>query len=394
MNSNVLIFGVVSLLTDVSSEMIYPLLPAFLTASLGAGPIFLGVIEGIAESTAAFLKLVSGAWSDRVRDRSRLVLAGYTLSSLARPMVAAATSWHAVLVVRFVDRFGKGIRTSPRDAIVADSVDPSVHGKAFGFQRSMDHVGAVIGPLLAAALLKWVVSDLRTVFWLAAIPGVMAVVLVLIGVKEVRLRPIAAAVGHPFTLHWPHRTLRTYLAILFLFTLGNSSDAFLLLRAGQLGVPAAGLPLIWVVLHLVKAGTTMPFGALSDTFGRRKMLIAGWIIYAVTYGGFALAHQNWHAWALFALYGVFYGLTEGVERALLADLSLPSERGESFGWYNAIVGIAVLPASLIFGTLWQVAGPPVAFSFGAVLATISVGLLAFCVRWKKPMATDSTIAAV
>lgn len=372
---NVLILGLVSFLTDVSSEMIYPLLPLFLTAVLGAGPALLGAIEGVAESTAALLKLVSGIWSDRLRRRKPLVLAGYGLSSLARPLVAVATGPLAVLAIRFADRIGKGVRTSPRDALIADSVGPGLRGRAFGFHRAMDHAGALFGPLLAAVLLATWVSDLRIVFALAAIPGALALLLIVLKVRESAAGELAPRPGGGFWTLVPRGTLRRYLLILFLFTLGNSTDAFLLLRAGELGVSAAHIPLLWAFFHVVKMGSVYPFGALSDRLGRRGMILAGWVVYALAYLGFARAQDAWQIWALFAFYGLFYGLTEGTEKALLADLAAPAERGAAFGWYNCAVGIGALPASLLFGALWQLAGPQAAFGFGAGLAALAALLL-------------------
>lgn len=254
-SGNVLIFGLVSFFTDISSEMIYPLLPLFLTTVLGAGPAFLGVIEGVAESTASLLKLVSGIISDRVPRRKPLVLAGYGLSSLARPLVALAASPFAVLLVRFADRVGKGVRTSPRDALIADTTDPALRGKAFGFHRAMDHAGAIVGPLTATFLLAWVVADVRTVFWLAAIPGFIAVLLIVLKVTDPERKHSA---GESFLGTFPGGKLRSFLIIAFLFTLGNSSDAFLLLRAGQLGVTPARIPLLWAFFHVVKMVVSTP----------------------------------------------------------------------------------------------------------------------------------------
>lgn len=381
-SGNVLILGLVSFLTDVSSEMIYPLLPLFLTAVLGAGPAFLGVIEGVAESTAALLKLVSGIWSDRVRRRKPLVLAGYGLSSVVRPLVAVATGPLAVLVIRFADRIGKGVRTSPRDALIADSVDPGLRGRAFGFHRAMDHAGAFVGPLLAAALLATWVSDLRIVFALAAIPGLLAVLLIAMKVRESAAVESAAALptGDSFLNLVPRGPLRRYLLILLLFTLGNSTDAFLLLRAGELGVSAAHIPLLWAFFHVVKMASVYPFGALSDRLGRRGMILAGWGVYALAYLGFARAQSEWQIWVLFAFYGLFYGLTEGTEKALLVDLAHPAERGAAFGWYNFAIGIGALPASLLFGAIWQQFGPQAAFGFGAGLAALAALLLWGLVR--------------
>ena len=380
---NVLILGLVSLLTDISSEMIYPLLPLFLTTVLGGGPAFLGVIEGIAESTASILKLVSGIMSDRVRARKRFVLWGYGISALARPLIALATSPLAVLFIRFADRVGKGIRTSPRDALIAESIDPEVRGKAFGFHRSMDHAGALIGPLIATLLLTWFVTDIRTVFLISAIPGGLAVLLILLKVRE--SAPSGKSKGDSdFLTKLPSGRLRTYLLILLIFTLGNSSDAFLLLRAGQLGVTPARIPLLWTFFHLVKMVSTMPFGALSDRIGRRGVIVTGWGVYALAYLGFAFATTEMHIWLLFAFYGLFYGLTEGVEKAMLADIAEPGERGGAFGWYNCATGIGALPASMIFGFIWQRFNPLAAFGFGAVLATIAAAALLFMVKTEQP----------
>ena len=375
---NVLILGLVSLFTDISSEMIYPLLPLFLTTVLGAGPAFLGLIEGVAESTASLLKLASGIVSDRVRSRKKLVLAGYAISSAARPLTALAASPLAVLFIRFADRVGKGIRTSPRDALIADSIDPAIRGKAFGFHRSMDHAGAIIGPLIATMLLTWFVSDLRAVFWLAAIPGGAAVLLIVLKVREVE--PAHRKADSNFFEILPTGRLRSYLLILLLFTLGNSSDVFLLLRAGELGVTPARIPLLWTYFHVVKMLATMPFGSLSDRIGRRGVIVAGWGVYALAYTGFAFARTELHVWLLFAFYGLFYGLTEGVEKALLADIADPAERGTAFGWYNFAVGIGALPASLLFGFIWQRLGPPAAFGIGALLAFLAAVLLLVFVR--------------
>jgi len=386
---NVLILGLVSLFTDISSEMIYPLLPLFLTTVLGGGPAFLGLIEGVAESTASILKLVSGIMSDRVRRRKNLVLAGYGLSAIARPLIALATSPLAVLFIRFADRVGKGVRTSPRDALIADSVDSGMRGKAYGFHRSLDNAGAIIGPLTATLLLTWFVKDLRSVFWLAAIPGGIAVLLIVFKVRET---PVAGGKRSDsgFLRVLPAGRLRTYLLILLLFTLGNSSDVFLLLRAGQLGVTPARIPLLWTFFNLVKMSAAMPFGVLSDKIGRRGLIISGWGVYALAYLGFACARTELHIWLLFAFYGLFYGLTEGVEKALLADIADPAERGAAFGWYNCAIGIGALPASLIFGFIWQRQTPFAAFGFGAALALLAAILFFFLV---KPQNTDESLLA-
>lgn len=383
---NVLTLGAVSLLTDIASEMIYPLLPLFLTTVLAAGPATLGAIEGLAESTAALVKLAAGLRSDRVRRRKPLIVLGYGLAACARPLVAIATSAGLVAAIRFTDRVGKGLRGAPRDALITDSVDPALRGRAFGLQRSLDHAGALIGPLLATALLAGAGLPLRAVFALAAIPGLLGVVLVVWRVRETGSGAGAAAAGADGRADFarrgggalgtlPHGPLRRYLFVLLLFTLGNSSDAFLLLRASDLGLPAAQLPLLWAFFHLVKTLGSLPAGAVSDRMDRRRLIIAGWAVYALVYLGFARADATWHAWALFAAYGLYYALTEGVEKALIADLAPAGARGGAFGWHAFAVGIGALPASLIFGALWQGAGPVAAFGLGAGLAAVASLLL-------------------
>ena len=382
--TNVIALGVVSFFTDVSSEMIYPLLPVFLTGTLGASASFVGAIEGAAESTSSLLKLASGWWSDRIRRRKPLVVFGYALASTMRPLVAVAQSAAQVLVIRVSDRVGKGIRNAPRDALIADSVDPSIRGRAFGFHRAADHAGGVVGPLLAFALLGWWDLPIRTVFWLAAVPGAVAVAVVVFGVREASRRGGATAesasasastqTALPPPTSLPGRFWAT-LGVIFVFTLGNSTDAFLLLRATQLGVPTAMAPVLWAVLHAVKSLSSTPGGAFSDRAGRRPALLAGWLLYAAVYVGFAVATAEWHAWALFAVYGVFFGLTEGTERALVADVVAAERRGSAFGWYYLAIGLGTFPASFIFGVLWDRAGPSAAFMTGATLAVAAaVGL--------------------
>lgn len=368
---NVYALTVVSFLTDVSSEMIYPLLPAFLTTTLGASASFVGAIEGAAESTAALLKLASGWWSDRVRRRKPLVIVGYVIASVMRPLVALARSAGQVLAIRVSDRVGKGIRNSPRDALIADSVDPTIRGKAFGFHRSGDNAGGVVGPLIAFALLNWRQVSLRTVFWWAAVPGALAVGTTIWGVRDVpKERPATTPSSHssPSLSISLGGRFWSVLFVILLFTLGNSTDAFLLLRAQQLGVPIALAPILWAWLHIVKTASGTPGGMLSDRLGRKPLLVAGWLLYAVVYFAFGRASATWHAWALFGVYGVFFGLTEGTERALVADLVPLSRRGTAFGWYNLTIGIGALPASVIFGELWDHYSSRAAFDFGAAMA--------------------------
>jgi len=375
---NVVVLAAVSLLTDVASEMAYPLLPVFLATVLGASAMTVGAIEGAAESTAALLRLASGWWSDRLARRKPLVVLGYGLASAVRPLVGLAQSAGQVLAIRVADRVGKGIRTSPRDALIADSVAPAIRGRAFGFHRAGDNLGAFLGPLLAFGLLRWGGVALRTVFLLTAIPAAVSVALLVFGIRETPRRELAPReAGKPLDLRvrLPGR-FWGFLAVVFLFTLGNSTDAFLLLRASQLGVAAALVPILWAVLNLVKSLASTPGGALSDRIGRKPLILAGWLLYAAVYFAFGRAHAPWHAWALFAVYGVFFGLTEGVEKALVADLVPADRRGAAFGFYNLAIGLGALPASLLFGALWDRRGASTAFAFGAALALAAAAGLA------------------
>lgn len=376
---NVLALGLVSLLTDVGTEMFYPVLPIFLTSVLGAGVGFVGLVEGTAESTASLLKLFSGWLSDRMRKRKALVLAGYILSGVTRPALALATSaWH-VLGARFADRVGKGIRTSPRDALIADSTPDGHRGKAFGLHRAMDHAGAVLGPMLGFLVLSLRPGGYRLLFWLATIPAALSVAVLVLLVSERGPLGTEGKVKlsiRPFDLRF-----KLYLLVLALFTLGNSSDAFLLLRAKEVGVPTALVPILWVVLHVVKMSASVPGGSLSDRVGRRKVIVAGWTIYATIYLGFALASRPWHIWALMSAYGLYYGLTEGTEKALVSDLVPKELRGTAYGAFNFTVGVMAFPASVVMGFLWGWKGPAAAFGFGAALAAAaSVGLMALRLR--------------
>lgn len=367
--------GLVSLLTDASSEMIYPLLPAFLTGTLRAGPAFLGVVEGLAEAVAAALKILSGRLSDRLPRRKPLVVAGYTLSSVARPLVALATAPVHVLAVRLLDRVGKGVRGAPRDALLAEVVPREERGRAFGFQRAMDHAGAMVGPLLASAAML-VTSDLRVVFALAAVPAALAVATLVFGVKENPRPPVPRPEEAHGTAAPLERPLVRYLLVLAVFTLGNSSDAFLLLRAQEAGVTLAAVPALWALHHLVKAAVSTWGGTLSDRVGRRRVILAGWGIYALAYAGFAVAASPLAVAGLFVVYGLYHALTEGAERALVADLAGEATRGRAFGLFHAVTGSALLPASLLTGLLWQQLGAAVALGTGALFASLAaLGLL-------------------
>lgn len=367
--------GWVSFFTDVSTEIIYPLLPVFLTVTLGASTAFVGLIEGIAESTASLLKVASGWWSDRVRKRKPLMIAGYGLSALTRPLIAIATTGAHVLAARFVDRIGKGVRTSPRDALLAASVPAEQRGAAFGVQRAMDNAGAVAGPLIAWVMLEWFTSDYRVLFWVAVIPMVCALACLVFGTRE-PVQTSARATAEPAPPFVMTPAFKSYLGALFTFALGNSSDAFLLLRAKDAGIPASHLPLLWMALHIVKAASSYPAGVLSDKLGRRGLITGGWCVYALVYLGFGVAAEAWHIWALFVAYGLFYGMTESTERALVADFYPDAQRGRAFGAFHFTTGVAALPASVVMGLLWGWAGPGFAFGSGALLALAAAAWLA------------------
>lgn len=373
--STVIALGVTSLFADIGSEMIFPLLPVFLVGTLGAGPTFLGLVEGAADTVSSVLKLLSGYMADRLPRRKPLVVFGYALAGVARPLVAAATvPWH-VLAVRLADRIGKGTRSAPRDALIADVALPGQAGRAFGFHRAMDHAGAVIGPLAASALLA-AGLELRTVFWFAAVPSAASIVAVLAARERRRrteheLHAAASAPRGPLP-----RPLLAYLGILSLFALGNSSDAFLLLRARDLGVSAALVPVLWTVLHVTKLLSSYSGGVLADRLSRTHLIIGGWVVYAGVYVGLGLAQGALAAWILFAVYGLYYGLTEPAEKALVKDLAPPALRGRAFGYYNFILGASALPASLLVGWLWRAVSPQVALSAGAGLAAMAALLLA------------------
>lgn len=373
LHRNVVALGMVSLLTDLSSEMIYPLLPVFLTVTLAAGPAVLGLIEGVAETTASLLKLFSGAWSDRSGRKKPLVLAGYGLSSLARPLVGFASGWGHVLAVRFCDRIGKGVRTSPRDALLAAYVPSAQRGKAFGLQRSMDHLGAVLGPVVAFLLLAVGIS-LRSVFLLSIVPGMAAVAVLAFLVRDAH----AAAAPHAGSVldrDVLSPVFRRYLLLVGLFTLGNASDAFLILRAVDAGVPVRYVPLLWGAFHVVKSSLSVPAGALSDRIPRKWLVAAGWCVYAGCYGAFSVVRGAAGTVAVFLLYGLYAAACEGAERAMVADFVPADRRGTAFGWFHLVTGICALPASVLFGLLWNAYGAPAAFGASAGLALLAAGLL-------------------
>lgn len=367
------LLGWASFFTDTASEMVYPLLPLFLTRVVGAGAMSLGVIEGVAEAANSVLKIVSGRLTDKRGAPKPLVLTGYGLSSAVRPLMALATSWIHVLALRFTDRLGKGVRTAPRDAMLASFAASDQRGRVFGFHRAMDHAGAVLGPLIASAFLFLDPDGLRTLFTLTLIPGAI-VMLVLCRVPGTRRE------GPPpdTALFGAGEHSSTYfkaLAVIMLFTLGNASDAFLLLRLSDLGIAAFWIPLLWSALHVVKMGASLVGGELSDRLGRRRIIALGWIVYALVYAGFGWFHTPAVVVTIFLAYGLYFGLTEGVEKAWIADMSPPTSRGTAFGIYNAVLGIGSLAASLLFGFIWTRASPEAAFFTGAALALLAAILL-------------------
>ncbi|MGZ6241433.1 MAG: MFS transporter [Candidatus Binataceae bacterium] len=365
-----LALGVVSLFNDSAGDMVQPLLPAFV-GTIGGGPLALGLIEGIADATASLLQLGSGYLADRIGRLKAATTAGYAVTAIARPLLALAQTWWQILGARFGDRIGKGIRTAPRDALLADATPIASRGRAYGFHRAMDNAGAVVGPAAAWLMLSSGLS-MREVFAWSAVPGLLTLVILQTRVSDAAFGGSKhdASAGLP-----PSHAYRRLLVSIFVFTLGCSSDAFLLWRAAELGIAYSLAPILWMVLATVKSATSTWGGALSDRVGRRKVIVAGWAVYAAVYLGFALANAGWQIWLLFVAYGTFFGLTEGTEKAMVVDLVEPQWRGRALGGYHAAVGVASLPASLVFGVIYQAAGPMFAFSTGAGLAIIAIFLL-------------------
>ncbi|MBV9210200.1 MAG: MFS transporter [Acidobacteria bacterium] len=397
---NVFAISLVSLLNDASSEIIYPLLPLFLAVTLGASPAVIGTIEGAAESVSSLLKLFAGYFSDRRGKRKGLVVFGYALASVARPLLAFATTWYQVLAIRLTDRVGKGIRSAPRDAMIADAASPQERGIAFGFHRAMDHAGAVVGPLISFGLIYLIAArrntptprDYMWVFLFASIPALFAVIVVSFFVRESRVHRDAAQLAKPhFTLRGFDGNFKGFLAIVALFTLSNSSDAFLLLRAREAGVSVATIPLLWAALHASKVLSSLIGGDLSDRLGRKTLIASGWLLYAAVYLGFAFVSSVGAAWAMFLIYGIYFGLAEGAEKALVADLVRPEQRGTAYGLYNLAFGITVFPASLLMGALWNWRGAQTAFITSAGIGAIAALLLLSLVR---PVATENERQAI
>lgn len=393
LSRNVWAASITSFLADVSSDMILNLLPLFLANILGVRTSVIGLIEGVAEATASLLKLVSGWLSDRLGSRKWLAVTGYALSALAKPLFYGAETWTRVAVARWGDRAGKGIRTAPRDALVADSTPASQRGLAFGFHRAADTAGAMVG-LIIALVVVWLLqqgsvtlqaSTFQSLVLLSLIPGFLAVLVLMLGAREVTVsgqralpRLSLRALGRPFMI---------FLLIVGLFDLGNSSDAFLILRAQERGLSVTGILAMLITFNLIYTLVSTPAGALSDRVGRRRLLVAGWLVYAAIYFGFGLAQAGWQIWALYAVYGLYYGLSFGTANAMVADLVMPALRGTAYGTYHATLGLLDIPASAIAGILWQGIGtwpglgPAAPFLFGALLSLAAALLMAL---WKAP----------
>jgi len=393
---NVWVMTVTSFLTDISSEMLVNLIPLFLSNVLGVRTAVIGLIDGIAETTASLVKILSGALSDRLGKRKWLTVAGYSLSTLAKPFLYFASSWGGVLGVRFIDRVGKGIRTAPRDALIADSIQQEQRGLAFGLHRAGDTAGAFVG-LGTAAFIIWLTqaqtsllsrATFQLIVLASVIPAVLAVLVLALGAVEKKAErkdgasPREAA-GNRWSFENMDRRFKAFLLVIILFTLGNSSDSFILLRGQERGLSVLGVMGMALTFNLVYTLFAGPLGAWSDKVGRRRLILGGWLTYGLVYLGFALARAGWQVWALFGLYGLYYAATEGVAKALVADLTPEAQRGTAYGWFNAVIGFTALPASLMAGVLWQGVGAwsglgaSAPFYFGACMA-----LLAGLLFWK------------
>jgi MFS family permease len=378
---NVFVLGMVSLFMDASSEMIYPLVPLYLNNVLHASKTSIGVIEGIAESTASLLKVFSGWLSDRLGKRKTIIFWGYGISVFSRSILATATSWMHVLIYRFTDRTGKGVRTAPRDAVIADSTPKEILGKSFGFHRAMDTVGAVIGPSVAFVLLGIFHDKIQTVFWVSVIPGLFALLTIVFFVTDVRVRN--GAERPKISLRGFDVKFRVFLLVVAVFTLGKTSDAFLVLRAQNLGIRAGVIPLLYLTFNVVSAAFSTPAGIIADKVGKRKVILASYLLFALIFIGFGAATRPVHAWLLFGTYGFFVAINEGVQRAYVATIIRPEIKATSYGVYHTVIGLAALPSSIIGGALWQHIGPQALFYYGAAMSIVSSALFAFFIFAKR-----------
>jgi len=384
---NVFFLGLVSMLTDISSEMIFTLVPLFLSNVLGASTTIIGFVGGFTDAVDAVVRIPSGWISDKIGKRKLLAVLGYGFSTLCKPFMLLAASWGGVLAVRFGDRIGKGIRSSPRDALIADSAPASERGRSFGLHRAMDTAGAFLGLALAAVIIYAIEGttsislNLKTFNRLViygTIPALIAVLILLVLVKEKRKQEHVKAVGAAVQVQTQKPSVKfdkrfyIFLVIMAIFTLGNSSDFFLILRAQKLDVPLLQVTLMLLLFNATYVAVSYPMGVLSDKIGRRNIIIVGWLVYGLTYLGFALATKEWQAWILFAIYGIYYGMVEGNAKAFIADLVPAEKRGMAYGLFQGIVGVMILPASVIAGWLWSAISPSSTFYFGGALALLAM----------------------
>jgi MFS family permease len=379
-SKNVFVLGLVSFFNDVASEMIYPLVPIFLTSVLAAPVAIVGLIEGIAESTASILKVVSGWLSDKWRKRKSFVIAGYSFSAISKILLSLAYSWPFVLFARFIDRFGKGTRTSARDALIAESSENTVRGRAFGFHRALDTLGAVVGPLLALLAIHFLDNKFRPIFFFAFIPAFIGILLLLFFVEE-KKKEINSSPTFHFNWREIDPSFKNFLFISFIFALGNSSDAFLILRAKNLGLSLSLVVLVYVLFNFAYAIFSMPAGIISDKIGPQKVLLFGFLLFSAVYLFFGLAPSSLFLWFLFPIYGIYMALTEGVGKAYISNLVPQEKTGTAFGVYQTTIGLCTFFASLIAGLLWTYIGVSTPFIFGSIMAVISAFL--FVVLEKK-----------
>lgn len=382
-NRNILFTGLTSFLTDTSVKMVYSVMPMFLM-SIGASKTSLALIEGIAESTAALIKALSGFWSDKIGKNKPFMLIGYGLSALIIPLYTFVVSPIQVLLLRFVERFGKGIRTAPRDSLIAGSIAEGDSGRSFGLQKAMDNSGAIVGPLIAFAMLSTLPGSYRMIFLIAGIPAILAIFVLLFGIKEARKNKQELFAKFHFK-EFPAKYY-FFLGIIFVFTLGNSTDALLMVKANDVGVKVALIPLVYLVTNVVSVFASIPVGSLADKVGKEKILIVGFLIYAVVYYGFGITTSTEAIIALFALYGLYSAATDGIQKAFISDMIDKNKKGTGLGIYNALLGITLLPASLIAGSLYDKVNSSVPFYFGAVTAaTSAILMLVYCWRFKNPL---------
>ena len=384
-NRNIIFTGLTSFLTDTSVKMVYSVMPMFLM-SLGASKTSLALIEGIAESTASLVKALSGFWSDRVGKNKPFMLIGYGLSALIIPLYTFVVSPMQVLYLRFVERFGKGIRTAPRDSLIAGSVTNGETGRSFGLQKAMDNSGAIVGPLAAFVLLIFFPENYRLIFLLAGIPAVLSILVIILGIKEAKRDQESLFKKFHFK-DFPAK-FYLFLVIVFVFTLGNSTDALLMVKANEVGVKVAFIPLVYMITSIVAVLFAIPVGSLSDRIGKEKILIAGYLIYAIVYYGFGVTSHAGAIVALFAMYGLYSAATDGIQKAFISDITDKNRQGTGLGIYNALLGITLLPASLIAGVLYDKVNSRVPFYFGAATALVSAVLMIFFVRGRKERAIN------